>query len=170
MVLIEQMDALPLFRRFGAAFAGGWRYSACVEGWALYCEGLGVDMGLYETPHQQFGRLDMEMKRALRLVVDTGIHTMSWSRSRAIAYMSRHQAQHADTIAAEVDRYIGMPGQSLAYQIGNLKFRELRQRAERRLGHRFDIKAYHDQLMEAGPVTLPVLDRLVSEYLDRTDA
>ena len=168
MALIQEMSGLPSFRRFGAAFGGSWRYSACLEGWALYCEGLGVEMGLYHTPHQHYGRLDMEMWRALRLVVDTGLHTQNWTRKQAIEYMVAHQALPRGTIEAEVDRYIGMPAQALSYQVGNLKFRELRQRVEQRLGCRFDVRAYHDQLMAAGPVTLPVLDRLVDDYLERS--
>jgi uncharacterized protein (DUF885 family) len=160
--LIQEMQDLPDFRRFGAL-----GYSACLEGWALYCEGLGVEMGLYRTPHQNYGRLDMEMWRACRLVVDTGLHTRHWTRDRAIAYMTSNLALPAQTIESEVDRYIGMPAQALAYQIGVLKFRELRARAEKRLGERFDVRAFHDRLLAAGPVTLPVLERLTEEYLCR---
>jgi uncharacterized protein (DUF885 family) len=161
LALMQEMTELPAFRRYGAL-----SYSACLEGWALYCEGLGVEMGLYTTPHQQYGRLDMEIWRALRLVVDTGMHTQGWSRERAIEYMAAHQALPRPTIEAEVDRYIGMPAQALAYQVGNLKFRELRQRAMERLGARFDVREYHDRLMAAGPVTLPVLERLIDDYLE----
>jgi uncharacterized protein (DUF885 family) len=160
--LIQEMQDLPDFRRFGAL-----GYSACLEGWALYCEGLGVEMGLYRTPHQTYGRLDMEMWRACRLVVDTGLHTRKWTRDRAIAYMTANLALPAPTIESEVDRYIGMPAQALAYQIGVLKFRELRGRAEERLGERFDVRAFHDRLLAAGPVTLPVLERLAEDYLCR---
>jgi len=167
MALIQEMRDLPNFRRFGAVFGGAWRYSACLEGWALYCEGLGVDMGLYETPHQHYGRLDMEIWRALRLVVDTGLHTQGWTRTQAIEYMAAHQALPRMTIESEVDRYIGQPAQALAYQVGNRKFWELRRRAEQRLGRRFDLRTFHDQLMAAGPVTLPVLERLVEDYLER---
>jgi uncharacterized protein (DUF885 family) len=160
--LIQEMQDLPDFRRFGAL-----GYSACLEGWALYCEGLGVEMGLYRTPHQTYGRLDMEMWRACRLVVDTGLHTRNWTRDRAIAYMTANLALPAPTIESEVDRYIGMPAQALAYQIGVLKFRELRGRAEERLGERFEVRAFHDRLLAAGPVTLPVLERLMEGYLCR---
>ena len=162
IALMQEMTELPAFRRSNFT-----KYSACLEGWALYCETLGIDMGLYETPHQHYGRLDMEMWRACRLVVDTGIHIKGWSREQAIDYMLQHLSLSRVTIEGEVDRYIAMPAQALGYQIGNLKFRELRARAEQRLGGRFDIRAYHDQLMAAGPVTLPVLDEVVDDWLGR---
>ena len=162
LALIQEMQDLPDFRRYGAL-----SYSACLEGWALYCEGLGVEMGLYQRPHQHYGRLDMEMWRACRLVVDTGVHTQGWTRSEAIAFMAANLALPLATIESEVDRYIGWPGQALAYQIGVLKFRDLRARAQERLGKRFDIREFHDQLLAAGPVTLPVLERLTEDYLAR---
>ncbi len=162
IALMQEMTDLPAFRR-----ANFTKYSAFLEGWALYCETLGIDMGLYESPHQHFGRLDMEMWRACRLVVDTGIHVEGWSRDRAIDTMLAHLSLSRTTIEGEVDRYIAMPAQALGYQIGNLKFRELRARAEQRLGGRFDIRAYHDQLMAAGPVTLPVLEEVVDDWLAR---
>lgn len=165
IALMQEMTALPAFRR--ANFS---KYSACLEGWALYCETLGIDMGLYQTPHQHYGRLDMEMWRACRLVVDTGIHLKAWSRSQAIDFMLAHLSLSRVTIEGEVDRYIAMPAQALGYQIGGLKFRELRARAEKQLGERFDIRAYHDQLMAAGPVTLPVLEELVDDWLSRQGA
>jgi uncharacterized protein (DUF885 family) len=146
------------------------KYTACIEGWALYCEQLGIDMKLYESPHQHYGRLDMEMWRACRLVVDTGLHVKGWSRQQAIDYMVQHLSLTLDTITAEVDRYIALPGQALAYQIGNLKFRELRRRAEQRLGSRFSLRNFHDALMAAGPVTLPVLDDLINEWLSSVAA
>lgn len=161
--LIQEMADLPDFRRFGAL-----GYSACLEGWALYCEGLGVEMGLYGSPHQTYGRLDMEMWRACRLVVDTGLHDRGWSRAEAIDYMAANMALPLPTIESEVDRYIGMPAQALAYQIGVLKFRELRARAEQRLGEGFNVRSFHDQLLAAGPVTLPVLERLMDDYLSRS--
>jgi uncharacterized protein (DUF885 family) len=160
LALIQEMESLPKFRRHGAL-----GYSMCLEGWALYCEALGVEMGLYQTPAEHYGRLDMEIWRALRLVVDTGIHWLGWSRERGIEMMMRYQALPRATIEAEVDRYIAMPAQALAYQIGHLKMRELRQRAERELGERFSVREFHDQIMGAGPVTLPVLERLVGEWM-----
>jgi uncharacterized protein (DUF885 family) len=126
-------------------------------------------MGLYETPHERYGRLEGETWRALRLVVDTGIHWYGWRRERAVEEMAHHLALPLPTIEAEVDRYIAWPGQALVYQLGNLKFRELRRRAEGRLGERFRIRAFHDALMAAGPVTLPVLEDLVEEWLRRED-
>jgi len=163
--LMQEAKDLPAFRRHG-----GMRYSACIEGWALYCEGLGVDMGLYQTPHQHYGRLESEIWRAVRLVIDTGIHAHSWTQERAIETMARHLALPLPTIAAEVDRYICWPGQALVYQIGNLAVRSLRRRAEERLGERFRHRDFHDTLMEAGPVTLPVLEDLVEDWLGREAA
>ncbi len=165
IALMQEMTELPLFRRHNAV-----KYTACVEGWALYCEQLGIDMKLYESPHQHYGRLDMEMWRACRLVVDTGLHVKGWSRQQAIDYMVQHLSLTLDTIAAEVDRYIALPGQALAYQIGNLKFRELRRRAEQRLGSRFSLRNFHDALMAVGPVTLPVLDDFINEWLSSAAA
>ena len=160
IALMQELDGLPDFRRHGAM-----RYSACLEGWALYCERLGEEMGLYDTPDKLYGRLETEMWRALRLVVDTGIHALGWSREQAIALMERHMAMPRPTIEAEVDRYVGMPAQALAYQIGNRKFCELRERAELRLRERFDRRAFHDALMAAGPVTLDVLDDWIEHWI-----
>jgi uncharacterized protein (DUF885 family) len=165
MALMQELTELPAFRRFGGAVNGAWRYAVCLEGWALYAESLGIEMGLYDTPHLHYGRLDMEMWRAVRLVVDTGIHAKGWGRGQALEYMTTNLALPRTTTEAELDRYIGMPAQALAYHVGNLKFRELRHRAEQRLGKRFDIRAFHDVLMSAGPVTLPVLEQLVEDYL-----
>jgi len=162
IALMQEMTALPMFRR-----ANFTKYSACLEGWAMYCETLGHELGLYETPHQHFGQLDMEMWRACRLVVDTGLHARGWTREQAVAYMQDHLSLSRAAIEAEVDRYIAMPAQALAYQIGGLKFRELRQRAQARLGQRFHLRSYHDQLMAAGAVTLPVLEEVVDGWLDR---
>ena len=162
IALMQEMDALPMFRR-----ANFTKYSACLEGWAMYCESLGQDLGLYRTPHEEFGRLDMEMWRACRLVVDTGIHLHGWSRDRAIDYMAARLALSRQAIEAEVDRYIAMPAQALGYMIGGLKFRELRRRAQARLGASFKLRDYHDQLIAAGAVTLPVLDEVIDQWLDR---
>jgi len=162
MALMQEMTELPRFRR-----ANFNKYSAFLEGWALYCETLGIDMGLYDTPHQHFGRLDMEMWRACRLVVDTGIHLHHWTREQAMDYMLAHLSLSRATVESEVDRYIAMPGQALGYQIGNLKFRELRARAEVMLGERFNLRQFHDLLMAVGPVTLPVLDEWVSAWLQQ---
>jgi len=165
LALLNEQRDLPAFRRYGAV-----KYTACVEGWALYCEGLGVEMGVYTTPHQHYGRLEMELWRAVRLVVDTGIHAQGWSRERAIDYMAGLLTLSRDTIEGEVDRYAALPAQALGYQIGNLKLRELRQRAETRLGTRFSHRDFHEAVMTAGAVTLPVLDDLVEDWLQRQEA
>jgi len=163
LALIQEMDQLPDFRRFGAL-----KYTACLEGWALYCEALGEDMALYDTPEKRYGRLEMEMWRALRLVLDTGLHAKGWSRDQAIAFFQANMAMPLETLTTEVDRYIGMPGQALAYQLGNIKFRELRARAESALGEAFNIRDFHDALMAAGAVTLPVLELLIDDWIAGT--
>ena len=160
LALIQEMDQLPDFRRFGAL-----KYAACLEGWALYCEALGEDMNFYDTPEKRYGRLEMEMWRAVRLVLDTGIHSKGWSRDQAIAFFRENMAMPLETLTAEVDRYIGMPGQALAYQLGNLRFRSLRARAEAALGEDFRIRDFHDALMAAGAVTLPVLELLIDDWI-----
>lgn len=160
IALMQEMVQLPMFRR-----ANFTKYTACLEGWAMYCESLGVDMGLYETPEQHYGRLDLEMWRACRLVVDTGIHLHGWSRAQACAYMARRLSLPAAAVEAEVDRYIAMPGQALAYLPGGLKLRELRQRASQRLGEHFDLRAFHGQVLAAGAVTLQLLDRLIDDWI-----
>ncbi len=162
LALLNEQTDIPTFRRYGAV-----KYTACIEGWALYCENLGTEMGVYTTPHEHYGRLEMELWRAVRLVVDTGIHAQGWSRDKAINYMAKLLTLSRDTIEGEVDRYAALPAQALGYQIGNLKLRELRQRAERTLGTRFQHRRFHTAVMTAGAVTLPVLDDLVSDWLLR---
>ena len=165
VALIQEQSDLPAFLRFNAI-----RYAACLEGWALYCEWLGEAMGFYETPLERYGRLDMEMWRACRLVVDTGLHAEGWTRERAIDFMRAHLSLPLATIEAEVDRYAGWPGQALAYQVGNITFRKLRDEAEAALGERFNARAFHDLLMEAGPVTMPILECVVRAWLDGSRA
>jgi uncharacterized protein (DUF885 family) len=160
IALMQEAHTLPIFRRHGAV-----KYTAYVEGWALYCESLGVEMGMYETVHQHYGRLEMEQWRAVRLVVDTGIHWYGWSRETAIAYMEERLTLSRESIDSEVDRYASMPGQALAYQIGNLKMRELRQRAQQTLASRFRHRSFHETVMCAGAVSLPVLEDLVDDWL-----
>jgi uncharacterized protein (DUF885 family) len=162
IALMQEADGLPAFRRHGAV-----KYTACVEGWALYCEGLASEMGLYPTPHDRFGWLEMEMWRACRLVVDTGLHWHRWSREQAIDYMAARLTLSRDTISAEVDRYAALPAQALAYQIGNLKFRELRRRAQDALGDRFTHRDFHEVVMTAGGVTLPILEGIVDDWIAR---
>ena len=160
LALLQEARDLPTFRRHGAV-----KYTACVEGWALYCETLGIEMGMYETPHQRYGQLEMEMWRAVRLVVDTGIHLHDWSREKAIACMSEHLTLSPETIAGEVDRYAALPAQALGYQIGNLALRGLRKKAQAQLGERFSHRNFHTAVMTAGAVTLPVLEDLVGDWL-----
>ena len=156
--LARELENLPAFR-------GSFYPHAFGEGWGLYSERLGEEMGIYHTPYQRFGRLTYEMWRACRLVVDTGMHSMGWSRQRALDYLAANTALSTHEIRTEVDRYIGWPGQALAYKTGELKIVELRQRAEAALGDRFDIRAFHDVVLGNGGVTLPVLERQVDEYI-----
>lgn len=156
--LARELEGLPAFR-------GTFYPHAFGEGWGLYSERLGEEMGIYHTPYQRFGRLTYEMWRACRLVVDTGMHSMGWSRQRALDYLAANTALSTHEIRTEVDRYIGWPGQALAYKVGELKIVELRQRAEVALGDRFDVRAFHDAVLGNGGVTLPVLERQIDEYI-----
>ncbi len=141
----------PPFRRYASI-------SALSEGWALYCERLGVEMGIYETPYDHFGRLVYEMWRAARLVVDTGMHAKGWSREQAVQFMRENTALSEHEINTEIDRYISWPGQALSYKLGEIRIRELRNEAQARLGSNFDLRAFHDQLLALGSVPLSVLD------------
>jgi uncharacterized protein (DUF885 family) len=141
--------------------------TAFIEGWALYSERLGKELGFYKDPYQDFGRLSMEAWRASRLVVDTGIHWMGWSREQAIGYMRDNTALSEHDIVAEIDRYIGWPGQALAYKTGELVFRRLRAQAEQRLGEKFDVRAFHDRVLEAGSIPLPLLEKRVAEWIEQ---
>ena len=165
IALLQEMTELPAFRRYGLG-----NYTAYIEGWAMYCEQLGYDFGLYEDPFARYGQLDMEMWRAVRLVVDSGIHAMGWSRAEAIAFMAGHVTLPTEAIEAEVDRYIGWSGQALGYKIGELKVRGLRERAARRLGPALDLRALHDRFSDAGPVTLEILDEHVEAWITATAA
>lgn len=155
--LSQELTGLPPFRQ-------GLYVNAFGEGWALYCEWLGQEMGFYQTPYNRFGRLTYEMWRACRLVVDTGLHSMGWSRDEAMAYLSSHTALSLHECRTETDRYIGWPGQALSYKIGELKIRELRRKTEKRLGKNFDIREFHDLILSEGTLTLGILERLVSEW------
>ncbi len=156
--LAEQNQALPDFQRFGDN-------AAYVEGWALYAETLGYEMGLYADPLQHWGTLDDEMLRAMRLVVDTGIHAKGWSRSQAVAYMLANSGMGRSDAEAEVDRYIANPGQALSYKIGGLTIQRLRREAENALGPRFDLKAFHEQVLGSGVLPLPVLETKVRRWI-----
>ncbi len=140
-------------------------FTAFIEGWALYSERLGKEIGFYQDPYQDFGRLSMEAWRASRLVVDTGIHAMGWSRQRAIEYMKDNTALSEHNIVAEVDRYIGWPGQALAYKTGELAISRLRKSAEEQLASQFDVRAFHDRVLEAGSIPLPLLESRVNDWI-----
>ena len=139
--------------------------TAFVEGWALYAETLGYDMGLYKDPYQRFGTLNDEMLRAVRLVVDTGIHTKGWTREQAIDYMLANSGMGRTDATAEVERYIAIPGQATAYKIGALTIQRLRRQAEDELGDRFDIRAFHDQVLNSGALPLSVLEDKVDRWI-----
>jgi uncharacterized protein (DUF885 family) len=158
---IALQQELPLhdFRKHGSFF------TAFVEGWGLYSERLGIEMGLYDTPAKDMGRLSYEMWRASRLVVDTGIHAKGWSKAQAIAFMTDNTALAPANIEAEVNRYIAWPGQALAYKIGELKIRELRSLGEKELGAKFDLAAFHDVVLGQGSVPLDVLERQVKDWI-----
>ncbi len=158
IALQQELDIHPLRAR-------GTFFTAFIEGWGLYSERLGIEMGLYDTPAKQMGRLSYEMWRANRLVVDTGIHAMGWSRQQAVDYMLENTALSEGNISAEVNRYITWPGQALAYKLGELKIRELRARAEAALGEDFDLRAFHDTVLENGSVPLDVLDAHVDGWI-----
>ena len=158
-IALQQELDLPKFRKYLTGF------TAYVEGWALYSEHLGIEMGLYDTPEKNMGRLSYEMWRACRLVVDTGMHAKGWTKAQAIAFMRVNTALTDANIEAEVNRYISWPGQALGYKIGELKIRELRARAEQKLGARFDLRSFHDAVLAQGAVPLDVLERSVDQWI-----
>ncbi len=156
--LAQEQDDLPPFRRNA-------EHTAYVEGWALYTESLGDRLGLYKDPYSRFGQLTYDMWRAVRLVVDTGIHAKHWTRQQAIDYFKANAAKTEADIINEVDRYISWPGQALAYKIGQLKILELRGEAERQLGARFDIRDFHDEVLRNGAVPLDVLEKQIRSWI-----
>jgi uncharacterized protein (DUF885 family) len=158
-ISLQQELPLPAWRRYGTFF------TAFVEGWGLYSERLGIEMGLYDTPAKDMGRLSYEMWRATRLVVDTGLHAKGWSKQRAIDYMTDNTALSAANIEAEVNRYIADPGQALAYKLGELKIRELRARAEKELGDKFDLRRFHDAVLGQGAVPLDALEAQIGAWI-----
>lgn len=155
----QEMKSLPSFRRFGA------HYVAFVEGWALYCESIGKELGMFTDPYQYYGRLSDEMLRAMRLVVDTGLHTRGWSRERAIKYMLDNASMAPSDVEAEVERYIADPGQALGYKIGQIRIRELRNKAEAALGAKFDIKEFHSEVLRGGSLPLDVLEAKLDRWV-----
>lgn len=163
IALAQELPGVPPFRRYA-------QYTAFVEGWALYAESLGPELGMYKDPYGKFGQLTYEMWRAVRLVLDTGIHDMGWSREQAIRYFVENSAKTEHDITVEVDRYITWPGQALAYKTGQLEIRALRTQAEQRLGPRFDVRAFHDAVLGAGAVPLAVLRERMQAWTDSTAA
>jgi prolyl oligopeptidase len=159
IALQQELPGMPMFRRFMG-------FTAFVEGWGLYSEDLGYDLGLYKDPYSRFGALTYEMWRAVRLVVDTGIHYKGWTRQQAIEFFMDNAAKTEHDIVNEIDRYILMPGQALAYKVGQLKIRSLRADAERRLGDRFDIRAFHDELLGGGALPLDILQQRMDAWVE----
>jgi len=157
--LAQEMQKLPEFRRHAG-------YTAFVEGWALYAERLGKEVGHYQDPYSDYGRLENEMWRAIRLVIDTGVHEKHWSRDQMVAYFHRYTAMDEPNVQSEVDRYIAWPGQALAYKLGQLEILKLREQARQKLGAKFDIRAFHDEVLGNGALPLDVLDSEVSSWID----
>ena len=161
VTIAQELPELPMFRRTGG-------YTAFVEGWALYSERLGKEVGFYQDPWSDYGRLQDEMLRAIRLVVDTGLHHKKWSREDVVKFFRDHSAIDEPEIQSETDRYIVWPGQALAYKIGQMKIIELRERSKRELGDRFDIRAFHDQILGAGALPLDVLEARIDAWIAAT--
>ncbi len=157
----ELGDSIPQFRK-------NLYLSAYGEGWGLYCEFLAEDMGMYTTPYEHFGQLTYEMWRACRLVVDTGIHALGWTREQVVAFMASNTALSMHEINTETDRYISWPGQALSYKIGELKIRELRKKAANELGNKFDIRDFHEVVLGQGTVTLSILEDRINSYIQKT--
>jgi uncharacterized protein (DUF885 family) len=156
--LAQELEGLPDFRK-------NVGYSAFVEGWALYAESLGEELGLYRDPYSKFGQLSYEMWRAVRLVVDTGMHAMGWTREQAIQFFKDNTGKTDQDITVEVDRYIVWPGQALAYKLGQMKIRQLRTAAETQLGANFEVRKFHDAVLENGAVPLDILEQHVQQWL-----
>ncbi|MEM8965550.1 MAG: DUF885 domain-containing protein [Bacteroidota bacterium] len=159
IALSKELDNVPMFRETLS-------FTAFVEGWALYAESLGETIGLYQNPYSKFGQLTYEMWRAIRLVVDTGIHAKGWTRDQAIDFFQKNSAKTEHDIAVEVDRYIAWPGQALAYKVGELKIKELRSRAESQLGEAFNVRVFHDALLEEGALPLDMLEAKILQWIE----
>ena len=156
--IAQELPEVPAFRRFS-------EYNAYSEGWAFYAERLGKEVGFYQDPYSEYGRLENEMWRSVRLVVDTGVHDQHWSRQLMIDFFHEHTAMDDQNIETEVDRYIAWPGQALAYKLGQMKILELRERAKQALGARFDIRAFHDVVLDEGPLPLDLLDARIDRWI-----
>ena len=158
IALQQELTNLPAFRRFGGE-------TAFAEGWGLYAESLGKDLGVYTDPYSYFGYLQNELWRAIRLVVDTGLHSKGWSREQVIKYMLDNSAESETQSTAEAERYMAIPGQALAYKIGELKIQELRDRAEKALGAKFDVREFHAEVLKDGAVPLSVLEGKIDRWI-----
>jgi uncharacterized protein (DUF885 family) len=156
--IAQELDGLPTFRKYQG-------YTAYIEGWGLYSERLGKDVGLYQDPYSDYGRLEGDIMRAVRLVVDTGVHSQHWTRQQMVDYFHAHTATAEPEVQAEVDRYVAWPAQALAYKIGQLKILELRDRAKTALGDKFDLRAFHDQVLDSGALPLDVLDARIDAWI-----
>jgi len=155
----QQLIGLPKFRLHGLGF------NAYIEGWALYAEQLGKDVGFYQDPVSDYGRLSSELFRAVRLVVDTGIHSKGWTREQVVEFFRKSGAVDEPTIQSETDRYIAWPAQALSYKLGQLKFRELHARARTELGAKFDIRTFHDEMINGGTLPLDLLEARTDKWI-----
>ncbi len=160
IALTQELTNLPEFRRDLYVNAFG-------EGWGLYCEYLGTEMGFYKDPYSHFGRLTYEMWRACRLVIDVGLHAKGWSRDEAVKYLSENTALSLHEVNTEINRYISWPGQATAYKIGELKIKELRKRAEEKLKDKFDVREFHDTVLSRGTVTMKILEAMIDQYIEK---
>ena len=156
--IAQELTGIPEFRKYSG-------YTAYTEGWAFYAERLGKDVGFYQDPYSDYGRLEGEIWRAIRLVVDTGVHSQRWTRDQMVQYFHDHSNIDETSIQSEVDRYIAWPSQALAYKIGQLKILELRDRAQKALGDKFDIRAFHDQVLDAGALPLDLLEQRIDAWI-----
>jgi len=161
--IAQELPDLPPFRQQS-------NYTAFIEGWALYSERLGKEVGFYRNPYNDYGRLDDEIWRAIRLVVDTGIHGKRWRRDQVVQYMRDHSSSNEANIQAEADRYIAWPGQALAYKVGQLTILRLRGQAHAALGDRFDLRAFHDEVLGAGALPMDVLEQRMNAWVARAQA
>jgi uncharacterized protein (DUF885 family) len=158
IAIAQELDGAPSFRRFGG-------FTAYSEGWGLYSEWIGKEIGFYADPYSDFGRLAMELWRAGRLVVDTGIHRKKWTREQAIQWLVENTPNAEGDATTSIERYVVMPGQATAYKIGMLKIQELRARAERKLGKKFDVREFHDEVLKYGPVPLAILEENIDGWI-----
>src|SRR5450432_3085146 len=161
--IAQELQGIPEFRKHLG-------YTAYTEGWGLYAEHLGKDVGLYQDPYSDFGRLEADIFRAVRLVVDTGVHSQHWTRQQMVDYFHEHSAVEESGVQAEVDRYIAWPSQALGYKVGQLKFLELRAKAQQALGDKFNLSAFHDQVLDSGALPLDTLEQRVDSWIAQQKA